>query len=166
MSSLLCIFIKIIFFYSIFKFSSFNFSVHSFVNLSTHKSPKVDSFVLYGNLRTCKKLKRTHSGRKALLRALTTQVLRHGRIITTFNKARQAKPRVERIIKYSKKSNKRHARILINSYLYDRELTENVLRLAPERFKERHGGYCRIKRLNFCNVGDNSNRAILELLDY
>eukprot|EP00375_Theileria_parva_P000362 XP_763031.1 40S ribosomal protein L17 [Theileria parva strain Muguga] len=109
---------------------------------------------------------RTHSGRKALLRALTTAVLRHGRIITTFNKARQAKPKVERIIKYSKKENKRHARVLINSYLYDRELTENILKLAPERFKERHGGYCRIKRLNTFNIGDNSTRVILELLEY
>ncbi|BAM41603.1 50S ribosomal protein L17 [Theileria orientalis strain Shintoku] len=166
MSSLLWICIKIICFYSIFRLCSFNFKAHSFVNLSAHNSHKVGSFVLYGNLRTCKKLKRTHSGRRALLRALTTQVLRHGRIVTTFNKARQAKPRVERIIKYAKKSNKRHARILINSYLYDRRLTENVLRLAPERFRERHGGYCRIKRLNFCNIGDNSNRAILELLEY
>ncbi|KAF5153070.1 ribosomal protein L17 [Theileria parva strain Muguga] len=135
-----------------------------FINLSYLS--KSGPFTLYGNLRTCKKLKRTHSGRKALLRALTTAVLRHGRIITTFNKARQAKPKVERIIKYSKKENKRHARVLINSYLYDRELTENILKLAPERFKERHGGYCRIKRLNTFNIGDNSTRVILELLEY
>ncbi|ORM42340.1 50S ribosomal protein L17 [Babesia sp. Xinjiang] len=123
-------------------------------------------FALYGNLRECRKLKRPHAGRKALLRALTTQVLRHGRIITTLNKARQTKPRVERIIKYSKKSNVRYARLLINRWLYDRELTENILKLAPIRYKERHGGYCRIKRLSYSTVGDNSKRAILELLDY
>ncbi|GBE59262.1 50S ribosomal protein [Babesia ovata] len=123
-------------------------------------------FVLYGNLRESKKLKRTHSARKALLRTLTTEVLRHGRIITTLNKARQTKPKVERIIKYAKKPDQRYARILINRWLYDRELTENVLKLAPIRFKERHGGYCRIKRLCYSTVGDNSKRAILELLDY
>uniref|UniRef100_A0A3B0NB86 50S ribosomal protein L17, putative n=1 Tax=Theileria annulata TaxID=5874 RepID=A0A3B0NB86_THEAN len=164
MSISLFLLIKSIYFlYFLFFFNKF--TSHSFINLG-YFGRKLDSFILYGNLRTCKKLKRTHSGRKALLRSLTTEVLRHGRIITTFNKARQAKPRVERIIKYSKKENKRHARILINSYLYDRQLTENVLKLAPERFKERHGGYCRIKRLSSCNVGDNSNRAILELLEY
>ncbi|EDO07956.1 putative 50S ribosomal subunit protein L17 [Babesia bovis T2Bo] len=123
-------------------------------------------FGLYGNLRECQKLKRSHSPRRALLRALTTQVLRHGRIITTLNKAKQTKPRVERIIKYAKHPNTRHARILINKWLYDRELAENVLKLAPIRFKERHGGYCRIKRLSYSTVGDNSKRAILELLDY
>ncbi|GIX61672.1 50S ribosomal protein L17 [Babesia caballi] len=123
-------------------------------------------FTLFGNLREREKLKRPHSARKALLRALTTQVLRHGRIITTLNKARQAKPRVERIIKYAKDPDERHARMLINRWLYDRELTESVLKLAPARFKERHGGYCRIRRLSYSSVGDNSKRAILELLDY
>ncbi|KAK1444825.1 hypothetical protein BgAZ_107310 [Babesia gibsoni] len=133
---------------------------------SLHAPTQRARFTLFGNLRDREKLGRSHSPRKALLRALTTQVLRHGRIITTLNKARQTKPRVERIIKYSKKSNTRYARVLINRWLYDRELTENILKMAPIRFKERHGGYCRIRRLSYSTVGDNSKRAILELLDY
>lgn len=133
---------------------------------SVQEPVRTARFTLFGNLRECAKLKRSHSPRKALLRALTTQVLRHGRIITTLNKARQTKPRIERIIKYSKKENIRHARLLINKWLYDKELTENILKLAPIRFKERHGGYCRIRRLTYNTVGDNSKRAILELLDY
>ncbi|EKX72048.1 50S ribosomal protein L17, putative [Theileria equi strain WA] len=143
-------------------FFSIRFS-HPFL---THSVQRYRDLTLFGNLRTREKLKRSHSGRKALLRALTTEVLRHGRIITTASKARQARPRIERIIKYSKYDNKRHALNLIRRYLYDSKLARRVLRMAPKRFEERHGGYCRIKKLSFCNKGDNSNRVILELLEY
>ncbi|CCF75885.2 large subunit ribosomal protein L17 [Babesia microti strain RI] len=121
---------------------------------------------IYALLKTREKLGRPHSARKALLRALSTQVLRHGRIITTVSKAKMAQRKVDRMITYAKKADKNHARKLLQGYLYDRELIENMLEQVPTRYAERHGGYTRVKILHTKRTGDNARMALLELLEY
>ncbi|CRH00439.1 50S ribosomal protein L17, apicoplast, putative [Plasmodium relictum] len=111
-------------------------------------------------------LGRDRSQRRALLRALTTSLLRHGKIITTEAKAKEARRKVDRIITYAKRhnDNKQYAYRLIANYVYDRELAYNVVKQAPIKYKERNGGYTKIKLLPKSRKGDAARMAVLELL--
>eukprot|EP00366_Plasmodium_knowlesi_P002089 XP_002259586.1 50S ribosomal subunit protein L17, putative [Plasmodium knowlesi strain H] len=110
-----------------------------------------------------RKLSRDRAQRRALLRALTTSLLRHGKIVTTEAKAKEARRKVDRIITFAKKhdDNRQYAYRLIANYVYDRELALNI---APVRYKERNGGYTRIKLLPKSRKGDAARMATLELV--
>ncbi|VWU52742.1 50S ribosomal protein L17, apicoplast, putative, partial [Hepatocystis sp. ex Piliocolobus tephrosceles] len=93
-------------------------------------------------------------------------LLRHGKIVTTEAKAKEARRKVERIITYAKKhdQNRQYAYRLIANYIYDRELALNIVKQAPVRYKERNGGYTRIKILPMSRKGDAARMAMLELM--
>ena len=108
------------------------------------------------------KLQRDPSGRKALLRGLTTSVIQHGRIKTTVAKAKAVRPRVERIITLAKRDTL-HARRQAAAYLYDPGAVKTLFDTLGPRFADRAGGYTRIVRLG-PRQGDGAEVAILELL--
>jgi large subunit ribosomal protein L17 len=100
--------------------------------------------------------------RKALLRALTTEVIRHGRITTTKVRAQAVRSEVERMITLAKDGSL-SARRQALGYVYDKQLVHALFEQAPERYGERQGGYTRILR-TVSRRGDNSEMAILELV--
>lgn len=73
--------------------------------------------------------------RRALLRTMTTQVLRHGRIQTTEAKAKAVKKEVERMITLAKRGvADLHARRAVSSYLLERRSsTAKVLTLKDKK---------------------------------
>ncbi|KEG03687.1 50S ribosomal protein L17, apicoplast, putative [Plasmodium vinckei vinckei] len=127
---------------------------------------KRDSLLLAHTNKNFRKLGRDRSQRRALLRALTTSVLRHGKIVTTEAKAKEARRKVDRIITYAKKhfNNKQYSYRLIANYVYDRELALNIVKQAPIKYKERNGGYTKIKLLPKSRKGDAARMASLELV--
>ncbi|SBS95538.1 50S ribosomal protein L17 [Plasmodium malariae] len=127
---------------------------------------KRNSLLLVHKNSNFRKLGRPRAQRRALLRALTTSLLRHGKIVTTEAKAKEARKKVERIITYAKKhdNNRQYAYRLIANYVFDRELALNVVRQAPIKYKERNGGYTKIKLLPRSRKGDAARMATLELL--
>jgi large subunit ribosomal protein L17 len=100
--------------------------------------------------------------RKALLRALTTEVIRHGRITTTKVRAQAVRSEVERMITLAKDGSLAARRQALG-YVYDKQLVHALFEQAPERYGERQGGYTRILR-TIPRRGDNSQMAILELV--
>ncbi|CDO63103.1 50S ribosomal protein L17, apicoplast, putative [Plasmodium reichenowi] len=129
-------------------------------------SNKRNTSLLAHTNKNFRKLGRDRAQRRALLRALTTSLLRYGKIVTTEAKAKETRRKVDRIITYAKKhdNNRQYAYRLIANYVYDRELALNVVKQAPVRYKERHGGYTKIKLLPKSRKGDASRMAMLELL--
>lgn len=109
------------------------------------------------------KLSRPADQRKALLRALTTQVLRYGRITTTLAKAKEVRSRVDKMITLAKKGSLHHRRQAL-AYIYDREVVRGMFMFAPELYKDRQGGYCRIIRQLINRRGDNAKLATIELV--
>ena len=89
------------------------------------------------------KLGKPADQRKALLRALTTEVLRHGRIKTTLVRAKAVQPIVDKMITLSK-GGSLHQRRQAMSYIYDKELVHLLFENAPERYGDRDGGYTRV----------------------
>ncbi|AFY71306.1 LSU ribosomal protein L17P [Thalassoporum mexicanum PCC 7367] len=100
--------------------------------------------------------------RKALLRSLTTELIRHGQIKTTKARAKAVRTTVEKMITLAKDGSL-HARRQVLSYLYDKQLVYNLFEQVPDRYGERSGGYTRIIR-TVRRKGDNAEMAIIELV--
>jgi large subunit ribosomal protein L17 len=100
--------------------------------------------------------------RKALLRALTTELIRHGQIKTTKAKAKAVRASVDKMISLAKEGTL-HARRQALGYIYDKQLVYNLFEQVPERYSDRNGGYTRIIR-TVSRRGDNAEMAIIELV--
>ena len=100
--------------------------------------------------------------RKALLRSLATELLRHGQITTTLIRAKAVRKEVEKIITLAKDGSLNSRRQAIG-YIYDKDLVHRLFEGAKERYAQRAGGYTRIVR-TLPRRGDNAKMAIIELL--
>lgn len=99
--------------------------------------------------------------RKALLRALTTELIRHGRITTTKIRAKAVRSEAERMVTLAKDGSLAARRKALG-YIYDKQLVHALFEQAPERYGSRQGGYTRILR-TINRKGDNAEMAIIEL---
>lgn len=108
------------------------------------------------------KLGKPADQRKALLRALTTEVIRHGRIKTTLVRAKAVRPFVDKMITLSKDGSL-HARRQALGFMYDKELVHALFENGPDRYGDRDGGYCRVLR-TMPRQGDNAKMAVIELV--
>jgi large subunit ribosomal protein L17 len=99
--------------------------------------------------------------RKALLRALTTELIRHGRITTTKARARAVRSEADRMITLAKDGSLAARRKALG-YVYDKQLVHALFAAAQERYGNRNGGYTRIIR-TVPRRGDAAEMAIIEL---
>ncbi len=93
-------------------------------------------------------LSRPRSERTALIRGLAVSLIRDGQIKTTFAKAKELQPRIERLVTHAK-SDTVAARRLVSSRLgepKDTTIKKLFTDIAP-RFAARNGGYTRIVKL-------------------
>ncbi len=100
--------------------------------------------------------------RKALLRGLTTQLIREGRVTTTKARAKALREGVERMIGLAKDGSLAARRRAIG-YIYDKQLVHALFEKAQDRYGDRQGGYTRIVR-TVSRKGDNAQMAIIELV--
>ena len=100
--------------------------------------------------------------RKALLRGLTTQLIREGRVTTTKARAKALRNEAERMISLAKEGTLSARRRAIG-YIYDKKLVHSLFEKAQERYGDRKGGYTRIVR-TVARKGDNAQMAIIELV--
>lgn len=99
--------------------------------------------------------------RRALLRSLTTELIRNGRITTTKARAKAVRSEAERMITLAKDGSL-DARRRALGYMYDKQLVHALFNAASERYGSRSGGYTRILR-TVRRRGDNAEMAIIEL---
>lgn len=100
--------------------------------------------------------------RKALLRSLSTELIRHGQIKTTKVRAKAVRSEVEKMITLAKDGSL-SARRKAMSYLFDKQLVHALFADASARYGERPGGYTRIIR-TLRRRGDNAEMAVIELM--
>ncbi len=99
--------------------------------------------------------------RRALVRSLTTELIRHGRITTTKARAKVVRSEADRMITLAKDGSL-SARRQALGYLYDKQLVHALFEQVPSRYGDRQGGYTRILR-TVSRRGDNAEMAIIEL---
>ncbi|HOT01389.1 MAG TPA: 50S ribosomal protein L17 [Acidobacteriota bacterium] len=109
-----------------------------------------------------RKLGRTTSHRRALLRNLATDFFQRERIITTLPKAKELRPVVEKLITDGKRGTL-HDRRKILAYIQTKEVAHKLFEEIAPRFADRNGGYTRIIKLGY-RTGDKAEIALLELL--
>jgi large subunit ribosomal protein L17 len=109
-----------------------------------------------------RKLSRNTSHRRSLLRNLVTDLLDHGRLMTTLPKAKEIRPLAEKMITLGKRDTL-HARRQMEAYLLREAVVKKVSQTIAPRFADRNGGYSRIIKLGN-RKGDGADIAIIELL--
>ena len=95
------------------------------------------------HLKAGRKLGRNASHRLALMRNLARALFTHERIITTVEKAKEARRFVEKLITLGKR-NTLHARRLALARLPDPEIIAKLFSEIAPRYTDRAGGYTRI----------------------
>ena len=109
-----------------------------------------------------RKLGRTTPHRRAMLRNLTTDLLREGRIETTVTRAKETRRMAEKMITLGKRGDL-HARRQALAYIFDESVVTKVFEeIAPE-YADRQGGYTRILKKG-PRRGDGAELAIIELV--
>jgi len=95
-------------------------------------------------------LSRKSGHRAATMRNMVMNLVEHGRIRTTIQKAKAAKPIAERLITLGKKDTPHHRRLAISelgSTSAAKKAVKKIFSELKERFAARTGGYTRILRL-------------------
>ena len=110
-----------------------------------------------------KKLNRTSSHRKALLKNMSQALIKHEQIITTLVKAKTLKPYFDKLITIGKKGNLSARRQAI-SKVGDLKLVEKLFSILAKRYETRNGGYSRVLKAGF-RYGDAAPMAVIELVD-
>ena len=110
-----------------------------------------------------KKLNRTSSHRKALLKNMLNSLIKYEQITTTLSKAKFLKPQADKIITLGKKE-KLHSIKMLMSKLQDIKLTNKVTKTLSKRYENRKGGYTRIIKAGF-RYGDNAPMAVIEFVE-
>ena len=90
-----------------------------------------------------RKLGRTNGQRRALMRQLTTSLIRHGRIETTEHKAKELRSTAEKMITLGKQGDLAARRQAL-AYILDETVVKNLFDEIAPKYAERNGGYTRI----------------------
>lgn len=109
-----------------------------------------------------RKLGRTSSHRRAMLRNMVTEFIDKERIVTTLPKAKELRSVAEKMITLGKRDGL-HARRQALSYIRKKDVVHKLFADVAPRFAQRNGGYTRILKLGI-RKGDNAEVAILELV--
>ena len=109
-----------------------------------------------------RKLGRTSDQRRAMLRQLTTDLLEHGKLETTFYRAKEVQPVVEKMITLGKKGNLAAYRKAL-SYITKEDVAQKLFKEVAPGYAERSGGYTRVVRIG-PRRGDAAEMAIIELV--
>ena len=123
-----------------------------------------------------RKLGRTSSQRKALLRDLTTDLIINERIVTTEARAKEIRSTVEKMITLGKRGDlhaRRQAAAFVRNEVADvvKKANQSLLKTALQklfndlasRYSERQGGYTRILKTE-PRRGDAAPMVIIELV--
>lgn len=111
-----------------------------------------------------RKLGRTSSHRLAMFRNMVTSLFEHERIVTTTEKAKEARPIAEKMITLAKRGDL-HARRQALSFIRSKDVVEKLFTEIKDNFEDRKGGYTRIIKTGV-RKGDCASMAILELVGY
>ena len=109
-----------------------------------------------------RKFKRRKEARKALIRGLVCSLIKHEKIKTTKEKAKEICPMTERLVTKAKKDNptcKRQIRALLNNKEAYKHLTHDLFK----RYIGRQGGYTRIIKIGK-RQGDQAEIVQIELV--
>ena len=109
-----------------------------------------------------RKLGRTSDQRKAMLRQMTTALLENGKVQTTFYRAKEVQPVVEKMITLGKKGNLAAYRRAMG-FITKEDVVSKLFKEVAPKYADRNGGYTRVTRLG-PRRGGAAGMAVIELV--
>lgn len=110
-----------------------------------------------------RKFGREKNQRKAFIKSLLINLIRHGRIETTLARAKEIRPHVEKLVTLAKEDTVARRRLVMSRLLnQDPEVTKLFKEYAP-KFQNVQGGYTRILKLT-TRLSDGAEKAIIEFV--
>ena len=110
-----------------------------------------------------RKLNRTSEHRKALFKNMLNSLIKYEQITTTLPKAKELKPKIDKVITLGKKNNLSSKKDLY-SQLQSKSSVDKLIKTLSHRYEKRKGGYSRIIRAGY-RYGDDAPMSIIELVD-
>ena len=110
-----------------------------------------------------RKLNRTSEHRKALFKNMLNSLIKYEQITTTLPKAKELKPKIDKVITLGKKNNL-HSKKSLFSKLQNKDSVNKLVKSLAQRYEKRNGGYSRVIRAGF-RFGDDAPMAVIELID-
>lgn len=109
-----------------------------------------------------RRLSRYKDQRKALMRGLVYELIKHERITTTLAKAKETRIVAEKLITHGKKGSLHHRRLAL-AQIPNKGVVKKVFDDIAPRYATRPGGYTRITKLG-PRQGDAAQMAVIELV--
>ncbi|RDU54358.1 50S ribosomal protein L17 [Helicobacter sp. MIT 00-7814] len=109
-----------------------------------------------------RKLGRTSSHRKALLKNLSIALITYEKIETSVFKAKELQSYIEKLVSSARVEDLNTHRFVF-AHLQDKVATKKLIAEIAPKYKERKGGYTRIQRTRL-RRGDASQMAIIEFV--
>ena len=110
-----------------------------------------------------RKLNKNSEHRKALFKNMLNSLIKYEQIVTTLPKAKELKPKIDKVITLGKKSDLSKKKRLF-SKLQDKNSVKKVFETFSKRYANRKGGYSRVLKAGF-RTGDDAPMAVIELID-
>ena len=110
-----------------------------------------------------RKINRTSEHRRALFKNMLNSLIKYEQITTTLPKAKELKPKIDKVITLGKKNNLQSKKNLF-SKLQDKSSVDKLIKILSQRYEKRKGGYSRVIKAGF-RYGDDAPMAIIELVD-
>ncbi|MBM3281501.1 MAG: 50S ribosomal protein L17 [Candidatus Harrisonbacteria bacterium] len=110
-----------------------------------------------------KKFHRKKGMRRSFIRNLAVNLIMHGKMKTTEDRARFVRPLFERLVTITRRNRVSDLRLAI-SRLNSKEAAEKLFYEIAPKYKERNGGYTRIVKLGERRKRDAAKLAVIELV--
>ena len=110
-----------------------------------------------------RKLNKTSEHRKALFKNMLNSLIKYEQITTTLPKAKELKPKIDKVITLGKKNTLQSKKYLFTE-LQSKTSVDKLLKILSQRYGKRNGGYSRVIRAGY-RYGDDAPMAVIELVD-
>lgn len=114
------------------------------------------------HLQKGRKFGRTAGRRRSFVNGLMSNLIQNGRISTTEARAKEIKPKVEKLVTVAKKQDLSAMKTLL-SRLPEKSAFKLYHEIAP-KYAERRGGYLRVVKTAVTRKRDAAKKAIIEFV--
>ena len=94
---------------------------------------------------------------------MLNSLIKYEQIITTLPKAKELKPKIDKVITIGKKPDLNNKKSLFTK-LQNKNSVKKVFDTLSKRYANRKGGYSRVLKAGF-RTGDDAPMAVIELID-
>ena len=110
-----------------------------------------------------RKFGREKNERKAFVRGLLVNLIRHGRIETTLARAKEIRPHVEKLVTLAKEDSVARRRLVASRIMNQEAETSKLFAEYSKKYKDVTGGYTRIIKLP-TRISDGAEKAVIEFV--